>query len=307
MDEKKKIILTVLAGPVILFYLSVHFFMPMLVNNSKLFQEYKKLSSEFRALMKFTDEKYSSLSEKVDNAANVLAMCLPSEGEFKFIEYITRSPVASDDIIFKSIEQMPEIKKQDYSLLPVKIIMEAPLEQFVVYLNQLYENRLLLAIKDININLLQKEKKILNINMSLFGVRDRYKGQPLSAYLEKKIESLDLSGVDSLISSIEVKRRYKVDFPLRLEDVVFQKYSIQEKAIPKESIAKPQESVFTLKGILQTAEKKAALINGLVIMEGQEVKGIKVIKIDKDEVIIEYLGKRIILKMGENNAINKYL
>jgi len=71
----------------------------------------------------------------------------------------------------------------------------------------------------------------------------------------------------------------------------------KEKEI-KESLP-PQPPKLVLKGIAWDKTKPLALINDLVVKEGDTVQGARIVKIDFDQVAVQYRAKKFVIKLIE--------
>lgn len=294
MDEKKKFILTIVASLVGLFFLFTRFYLPLARDNAKHAAEYKQLKQEVKTIGEFSKEELDFLQGQVDTAIADLEGRFPPEGKLKLMEQLTQVPVDSN-IVFKEITHREQWEMEGCQVFPVDVSMKAPFHDLIKYLAGIEASPLMISVSSLSIRKVEPEPKPLDIRVTFLSFRLIPKFPPMSEYMEERFGPFDKGHLERLLEPVKLADSESA--VLRLKDYNPFVYGFGRPGV--EEIAYPGLEALSLKGILRIGDKKVALINDIVVREGEKIAGCKVEEIGDYRVVLMRAGKRYILKLGE--------
>ncbi|MFH1622236.1 MAG: type 4a pilus biogenesis protein PilO [Candidatus Omnitrophota bacterium] len=308
MDEKKKIIVTILGGLALLFFVFTNFCRPLISNIATYAKEYKELKAEVKILDEISEDGLASMENKLGTVLSKLEEYLPSKGELRFVQHLTSSAEGLD-VIFSDIAQRGSQPKGEYEELPVNILMKASFDDFLRYLLAVEQNPLFIGISSLNIRKTLLQSPILDFRITFVGFNLSLTLPPMMKYMEEKYKPIDTAQVDALSNPLPEIDIQEVFSRLGHKNIFVTAYDFR-KPEPKDldtAIAAPDSIAdsFSLRGILDAEGKKAVLINGKIVREGEVVDGAQVVAIKDYKVIVRYLGRDYILKIGVDDAFTK--
>ena len=307
MDERSKVIFTIMGGAAMLFFLVTNFCLPISRRNAKLAKEYKELRKEEEAITKFDQEELDSLLSRVDTAISGLETKFPPEGKLKLVEQLTQTPAGSK-IVFAQITHKPTLERRGYRISPVEVNMKTTFYDLIRYLSGIETNSLLIGIDNLNLRNFDPQTKTLDIQVTFLGYRLTQEFAAISKYMEDRYKPFDELRIAKLLEPVK---------EIPAEDAVSELWgynpftsSLDSKRPPKPSIISAKEAAteidtLSLKGILRVGEEKTALINDSVVKEGEKIAGMEVVEIRDHRVILQRSGKKYILKMGVDDDFIK--
>jgi Tfp pilus assembly protein PilO len=295
MDEKKKFTFTVILGLAVLWLIFTNFCLPTLKDNTLRLTEYRKLREDTRIIEGLSDEKFQAWDEKISAAGTNLEKKFLEEGKMKLAQQLTRLP-ANSNILFLDIKQKQAVAKQDYEVLPVDITMKAQFLDLIRYLATIESNPLLIGVESLRVSKPMPEAKDLDVKLTFSGFRLLSKSKPVSKYLEERFHPFDEAYFKSLIGPIDSRSGINVNVISGLYNPFLSVYDslLGQK---KPGVIRTTDEL-SLRGTLRIEGKNAALINEMIVREGDKVDGMEVVQIGDGQVVLLRSGKRQILKMG---------
>jgi hypothetical protein len=217
------------------------------------------------------------------------------EGKMKLAEELTRLP-ANSNIIFSDIKQKEAQAKQDYEIFPVDITMRAQFHDLVRYLAAIESSPLLIGVDSLRIGKSVQDPKDLDIRLTFAGFRLIHKSKPVSSYLEERFKLFDEEYFKNLIVPIGSRSSININLISSLYNPFLSVYD--SAAGQKKTTVSSAGQGFSLRGTLRIAGKNAALINEVIVREGDRIDGMEVVQIRDGLVVLMRSGRRHILKMG---------
>ncbi|MFH1777012.1 MAG: type 4a pilus biogenesis protein PilO [Candidatus Omnitrophota bacterium] len=308
MEEKKNLAQVIMLGLAGLFFLTTRLYIPLGKTNTELLSQYRQLVKEVKEIEQLKSAKLQNLNLRINEVVSRLEKSFLQEGKLKYVEQLTLPPAGSGIVFTKIIHGQPK-NNEGCQIFPIDISMRASFYDLMEYLRSIETQPLLLGISSLNISQSAPNIEVLDIKISFLAFRLSYETPPISTYLEHKYEPLDMVRLEKLLEPLSMAWRKDIRLSLSSDDL-FSPLAVFKKIDDKEPPALPKIEEITiddvfLKGILRIGEKKAALINDRVVMEGEKIEGMEVSEIRDNVVILLKSGKTYILKMGvENEKIN---
>jgi Tfp pilus assembly protein PilO len=294
MEEKKKFSFTVILGLAGLWFVFTNFCLPTLKDNTKRLAEYRKLREETKLIEGLSDEKFQDWEEKLSLASGNLEKNFVGEGEMQLAEQLTRLP-ADSNIAFLDIKQKEAEAREDYEVFPVDITMKAQFLDLVRYLATIESSTLLVGVDSLRVSKAAPEAKDLDVSLTFVGFRLMNKSKPISAYLEERFTLFDEWHFKDLIEPIGVRSNININAISGLYNPFL---SVYDSLKGQKKGATKVDQELSLRGTLRIAGKNAALINDIIVREGEKIDGMEVVQIGDGRVVLMRSGKRQILKMG---------
>jgi Tfp pilus assembly protein PilO len=298
MDERRKFILTIIAGICGLFFLSTHLYLPIAKNNTKRSAQYRQLREQLHTVEQFNEIELNTLERKLDKTISNLQKKFPTKGKSKLMQYLAQSPPDAN-IVFTQITQKQSEMTEEYQVLRVDINMIASFFDLIKYLAQIEESPLLICINDLILSKLRPETGVLDIKIAFLSFRLIHKFPSISKYLKERYKPLDRQNFKRLIEPIKLVSSR--DIVWELEDYNpfisnFAQEDAKEIAFPAQT--KLRFNQLTLRGIMRIKGERVALINNTIIREKDKIAEMEVLEIQDDIVILMQSGKRYILRIG---------
>lgn len=301
MDERRRLVLTIIASLAALFFLSTHFYLPFAKSNAKRRAQYRQLKVEVKTIGELSKDGLDSLGKRIDTAISNLESKFPPEGKLRLTEELTMVPKGSN-IVFTEITHRKMQEGQGYQVFPVDVNMKTTFYDLIKYLTAIEASPLLIGVNSLSLHKVEPEAKHLDIKVTFFGfklirqfpaiskyVEGRY--GPLSKQrLERLFEPVKLMDSESAVSRLAYYNPFVYDFE-------------KPDAYPERETINIEN--LSLKGILRIGDEKAALINDTVVKEGERIGGVQVVEIEDYRVILMQSGKRYILKIGVDDGFIK--
>lgn len=310
MSEKKKIIMTILGGLALLFFIFSNFCRPLITDNAQCIQEYKKLKTEVKTLVGVDKQTLSFTENKLKTSISQLEEKFVPKGASKFVQQLTSSAKGLD-IIFSDITRKDPQDKDGYAEFPIDVEMKTSFSEFSRYLLALEKNSLMIGIGSLRFRKYQPQSSILNIKITFSGFKLSLTPVPITEYMEEKYNPIDNERLNALFEPLSTLDNQGVVSRLVGYDPFFSAYDLKEPEADGHHFKVEQEAALgeksiidtlSLQGILYVQKEKAAMINDVVVKEGDTIEGAKVVAIQDYKVILKYLGKEYILTMGVGDA-----
>ena len=318
MDKLKKIVMVILIGVAVLFFLTTNILLPIVRDNKEQSAKYKQLKGNVEAMEKYTKERLVSSEKSLNEAIGVIGeRFLPGgPGEkVQLTERFTEVPLDSK-MVFSNISYRKSILSNEYEIFAVDISAQAPFHDLIVYLTQIEANKLMVGIQNIGLHNISPGSPSLGATMTFLGFRLIVKLPALSQYTEEQYQPFDESRLETLLQQ-PMKAERKTDTILASEDFDpffsihdFNKRQKPDKPNPDEVMIPagtqtPGIEGLKLKGVLRLHNTKVALINDRIVKEGEQIAGAEVMDIQDYRVVLKYEGQEYILKIGANGEFTQ--
>jgi hypothetical protein len=295
MEEKKKFTFTVFLGLAGLWFIFTNFCLSTLKDNTERLAEYRKLREDTRLIEGLSDEEFRAWDERLSTASVDLEKKFLGEGKMKLAEQLTRLP-ADSNIVFLDIKQKEAQTRGDYEVFPVDITVKAQFLDLVRYLAAIESSPLLVGVDGLRMTKVAPDARDLDVRLTFVGFRLISHHKSVSAYLEERFTPFDEGHFKNLIEPIGSRPAVKINAISGLYNPFLSVYDTA-MAQKKPGITRGTQELF-LRGTLRIAGKNAALINEVIVREGDRINGMEVVQIGDGKVVLMRSGKRQILKMG---------
>lgn len=315
MNDVKKIVVMILVGVVVLFFLATNILLPIVRDNKQQSAQYEQLKREVGAIEKYTKQRLDSSEMSLKEAIATMEKSFLPEGKVQLTEQFTE--VSSDSkLVFSNISYRKSILSKEYEIFVVDISAQAPFHDVVAYLAQIEAKELMVGIQSLSLHNISPGSPSLEVGITLLGFRLLDKAPASSQYIEGQYQPFDESRFETLMQQ-PIDERHKVDTAVALEnfDPFFSTYDLNKIKQPdKPTVDDVLISAGTstsgiedlkLKGILRLHNTKVALINDRIVKEGEQIAGAVVVAIEDYRVVLKYAEQEYILKMGVDGEFIK--
>lgn len=301
MGEKRKFILTIIIGLAGLWFVITNFCLPIVRDNAKRSAQYRQLKKEVKAIEGLSKDRLDAWHRMVSGAISNLEKKFLGEGKVRLAEQLTRLP-ADSNIAFTDITQKETEERKEYQVFPVDIVLRAQFHDLIKYLAAIESNPLMIGVNSMQLRKLTPEEETLDIKVTFFGFRLVRTSEPPSEYLKEKYGLFDEQYFKKLLEPAESVRSLRVDTISELHNPF-----VFGSVAPRVKKTGETETLygFSLQGTLWVGNKKAALINGTIVREGEGIGGMEVLEIHEGRVVLMRSGKTYILKMGVEDEFIK--
>lgn len=296
MDKRKGLYFTIIGGLAGLFFLTTRFYIPMIKNNAQCLTQYKQLKTQVETIGSLSKAELDALEAKLENVLSNLEKSFPESGELKLMEQLARVPEGVD-IVFTNIAHQEPFDKEGYRVFPVEVNARAAFYDFLKYLAEIETNPSLIGVGSLALRRTEPDSKFLDIEITFFGFRLTRQFPAISKYLQDKYKSFNKQRLESLLEPVKLTDIKNLAAKWKDYNPFADIYNIKPKVTQSEREKVEFESI-SLQGILRIRDKKAALINDVVVREGESIAGMQVEEIQDYKVILSESGKKYILKMG---------
>lgn len=306
MNEKQKIILTVLVGLAVLFFVFTNFCLSLMRDTSERVKEYNQLKAEVETLTGANEKNLDTMQKKLKALISQLEDKFSSREKFKFVQQMTTS-AKTLNIIFTDIDRKDPQQKDGYEEFPVDVSMTASFKDFVRYLLAIEQNPKLIGIRSLSLRKSQRKSPILDIKATFSGFNLLRKPTPVEANQENRYAPIDNKRLDKLLEPLVSRDNQDVILQLADADPFTSEYDLK-KPVPTIQTGSPAADPsmvingLFLEGIIQVHNQKAALINDAIVKEKEMISGAEVVSIQDDKVILRYLDKDYTLTVGVTNV-----
>ena len=309
MDEKKKLVLIILGGAVALLFVFTNFCRPLIADTALRVEEYKKLKVEVKVMSETDAREIASTQEKLKTAVSHLEEKFSSKEKLKFVQQLTNS-VKDLDIEFVDIAHKEPKKQQNYKEFPADVTMKASFNNLLPYLLNVEQNPLMIGINSLKLRKNQLQSPILDIKATFFSLELLLEPEGTAAYMEEKYTPVNNKRLEALLEPLPKLDNQSVVSKLDGHDPFMSDYDLAKAESMPQSELEPVIGQFDirdlfLQGILNVQDKKAALVNDIVVMEGEMIEGAEVVEIQDYKVILRHLDKDYILTMGAENVFTQ--
>lgn len=304
MDKRKGLYFTIIGGLAGLFFLTTRFYIPMMKNNAQCLTQYKQLKTQVETIGSLSKAELDVLEAKLENALSNLEKSFPASGELKLTEQLARVPEGAD-IVFTNIAYQEPFDKEGYRVFPVEVNARAAFYDFLKYLAEIETNPSLIGVGSLALRRTEPDSKFLDIEITFLGFRLTRQFPAISKYLQDKYKPFNKHRLDSLLEPVKLTDTKNLVAKWKDYNPFADIYNIKPK-VAQSGREKVEFESLSLQGILRIADKKAALINDVVVKEGESIAGMQVEEIQDYKVVLSDSGKKYILKMGIEDENIKY-
>jgi len=287
----------------LLFFIFTNFCRPLINDTNQCVAEYKKLKTEVKKLEGVNEKTLTPIENKLKMSISQLEEHFPSKEKFKFVQQLSSSAEGLG-ITFTDIARKDSQTKEGYEEFPVEVLMKTSFNDFSRYLSAIEQSPVMIGISHLDLRKVQLQSPILDLKITFVGFNLLLAPTPITKYMEEKYEPINNNRLEALLEPLPTRDNQGVVSRLGLYGSFFTVEPMQAVKTP-DATKSGIDSLFSLQGILHVQNEKAALINGIVVKEGEIIEGAQVVAIQDEKVILKYLGRDYIVTMGVGDAFTK--
>ena len=296
MSNVKGLVTGALFMAAFLFLLSTRFFIPLYKENKELTAEIERKRVALKTLESVVGQpkRLKKLSQGIEEAKAVLEELVPNEMTFSRLHKKLTSPTKESSVVPASVSTGTVLPQTygvlSYQSLPVDLEVYATMEGLIRYLAQFQGGSPYVRVDNLSIAPMVKGPNSLHATIKLrtFSFTSGGGGQPPEA---EQTESFDLARAEESVSFSKTEPGPVSQGSIR--DPFF-------LPSPGDPGASGASESLSLSGIVLRPDSSCclAVINRRLVEEGDVVGGYKVAYIGLDQVVLEQLGKKFVLRLG---------